>query len=265
MAKHSGVSRTAFLAAVGTAGAATALPAAAAKPVKAPAKASGGRPEAFTFFTVPERAFVEGAVERLIPKDALGPGAREAGVAYFIDQQLDGQFGYAAKMYTQGPWPPGLPTQGYQLPLAPRDVYRLGIAATNAYCERTYHKSFDRLDAAHQDEVLTALDGAKLAFDEVPAKVFFEMLYENTLEGYFSDPMYGGNRDKVSWKLIGFPGASAAYLGLVEKHNVPYKVAPMSIADMQGEEAAMMPDGAKTIADRVAMHVMLGRKALGLE
>ena len=281
MASKNDVSRKKFIATLGTAGVVAGLPTAAeaaasevaaqhaphAHPAAhpAPAKPLGNQPEAYVYFTAPEWKFVEAAVERLIPADNLGPGAREAGVAYFIDQQLGGQYGYAAKMYTQGPWPDALPTQGYQLPLTPREVYRLAIAATNDYCKKTYGKTFDKLKAAQQDEVLTALDSAKLQFDAVPAKVFFEMLYGNTIEGYFSDPMYGGNRDKVGWKLVGFPGAAAAYLGLVEKHNVPYKVTPMSIADMQQEETAMGDGPEETIMDRVAMHVHLGRKALGLE
>src|ERR1700677_245186 len=147
-----------------------------------------------------------------------GPGGREAGVAFYIDQQLSGQFGYAAKRYRHGPWQPDAsPDFGYQLPLTPQQVYRLGIAATNAYCEKTYGKTFDKLSSAHQDDVLTALDGAKLSFDAVPVKTFFEMLYGNTVEGFFADPLYGGNRDKVGWKLIGFPGAAAAYYPFIEK------------------------------------------------
>lgn len=223
---------------------------AATPPVRsAPAMAPlGSDPEAYTFFTEPEAAFVEAAVDRLIPTDALGPGAKPAGVAYFIDQQLEAQFGFGAKMYKQGPWGIGTPTQGYQLPLVPREVYRLGIAAANAYCTATYHKTFDQLDGAHQDDVLTALEHATIAFDEVPASTFFEMLYENTLEGFWADPLYGGNRDKVGWKLVNFPGVAAAYTNLIEKHNVPYRVAPVSIADV--EHATGLAD------DHVTVHTL---------
>jgi gluconate 2-dehydrogenase gamma chain len=42
----------------------------------------------------------------------------------------------------------------------------------------------------------------------VPGDLFFEHLWEVTLEGYFSDPVYGGNRGLISWRMIGFPGAS---------------------------------------------------------
>ncbi|HXP92748.1 MAG TPA: gluconate 2-dehydrogenase subunit 3 family protein [Candidatus Binatia bacterium] len=232
------VSRKDFVALVGTVAAAEVLPAAseaATAPAKAPPlKPLGSEPEAYKYFTAPEAAFVEAAVERLIPTDELGPGAKQAGVAYFIDQQLGGQFGLAAKMYRQGPWAQGAPTQGYQLPLTPREVYRLAIAETNAYCKKQYGKTFDKLSPVQQDAVLQALDDAKLTYDSVPGKVFFEMLYANTNQGFFSDPMYGGNRNKIGWKLIGHPGVPVAYNAYIGKHNVPYKVAePVGIADVE--------------------------------
>jgi gluconate 2-dehydrogenase gamma chain len=258
------VSRKDFVALVGTVVAVETLPAtnvaAAATAAKHPAAAAplGNKPEAYTFFTEPEAAFIEAAVDRLIPADELGPGGREAGVAFYIDQQLDGQFGYAAKMYMKGPWVADAPPDfGYQLPLTPQDVYRLGIAATNAYCTTTYGKTFEKLDGAHQDDVLTALDQAKLAFESVPAKVFFEMLYGNTVEGFFADPIYGGNRNKAGWKLIGFPGAAAVYLPYIEKHNVPYKVTPQSIADLQQAE--------QTASSDMDAHMTLAAKALGVK
>lgn len=233
-----GVSRKDFVALVGTVAAAEVLPAPSAAETPSakapPLRPLGSEPEAYRYFTAPEAAFVEAAVERLIPSDDLGPGAREAGVAYFIDQQLVGEFGLAAKMYRQGPWRAGAPTQGYQLPLTPREVYRLGIAATNAYCTAQYRKSFHRLSPVQQDAVLQGLDEAKIAFDAVPAKVFFEMLYSNTQQGFFSDPMYGGNRNKIGWKLIGHPGVPVAYNTFIGKHNVPFRVAePVGIADVE--------------------------------
>ncbi len=214
------------------------IAAAPSKPHPAPAHAEryaplGNRPEAYAFFTAPEAAFVEAAVARLIPADALGPGAKEAGVAYFIDQQLNGQFGYAAKMYMGGPWLPGTKTQGYQLPLTPREVYRLGIGECDAACLKQHGKSFAGLPGSVQDAVLGDMEHGKLQFDSVPATTFFEMLYGNTVEGFFADPMYGGNRDKIGWKLVGFPGVAAAYLPFIEKHNVPYKVDPVGIADVE--------------------------------
>ena len=204
----SDVSRKNFIEALGIASATVALPEAAEAstsdsvqvaqahahpshaspaPAKAPATTLGSEPEAYTFLTQPEWQFVEAAVERLIPTDASGPGAREAGVAYYIDQQLAGAYGLAAKMYRQGPWnPEAAPEYGYQLPLTPQEVYRLGIAATNAHCQKTFGKTFDALSAAHQDQVLTQVEGGKIAFDALPAATFFQMLYANTVEGFFA-------------------------------------------------------------------------------
>lgn len=264
------VSRKDFVSIVGTVvaaeGMATAPPAEAAvtSPHKPPAPAKpkplGTRPEAYEYFTPPEAAFVEAAVARLIPADALGPGAREAGVAYYIDQQLAGQYGYAAKMYTQGPWLPGLPTQGYQLPLNPRQVYRLGIADANDYCRKQYGKTFDALSSAqHQDDLLDLMDGSKIEFPNVPVKTFFEMLYANTVEGFFADPMYGGNRDMIGWRLVGFPGAAAAYVGFIGNHNKAYNVTPMGIADLQQAEQV----GEAAGMDTMMVHTMIARKALG--
>ena len=79
------------------------------------------------FFSAAEVAFVDAAVARLIPADELGPGAKEAGVTYFIDQQLFGGWGAMAKMYRQGPHPEGTPQQGYQSPLTPQEIYRAAI------------------------------------------------------------------------------------------------------------------------------------------
>jgi len=61
---------------------------------------------------------------------------------------LAGAWGNGDRLYMQGPWKPGVPNQGYQLPLTPAQLYRAGIAATNAHCIKTYGKTFDRLDAA---------------------------------------------------------------------------------------------------------------------
>jgi gluconate 2-dehydrogenase gamma chain len=231
---------------------------AAAAPHKPPKKSSaqgalGERPEAYAYFTGPEVAFMEAAVERLIPSDAHGPGAREAGAAYFIDQQLAGRYGRGETMYSQGPFGEALPTQGYQLRYSPADVYRLGIAATNAYTQRVYKKTFDQLDGAHQDAVLTALEKGTVTFDDAPATTFFGMLLGDTIQGFFSDPMYGGNRDKIGWKTVGFPGVGAVYFALVDKHNKPYVVEPVGIAD-EMQHTMALHDGVEVphIQTRVA-------------
>ncbi|POM15417.1 Gluconate 2-dehydrogenase subunit 3 [Burkholderia cepacia] len=100
-----------------------------------------------TFFDAKEWAFVQAAVDRLIPADAEGPGALESGVPEFIDRQMETPYAHGATWYMQGPFQQGVPELGYQLKLVPRDIYRLGIAAVNRYCEKTHGKAFAELDA----------------------------------------------------------------------------------------------------------------------
>ncbi|HTG00970.1 MAG TPA: gluconate 2-dehydrogenase subunit 3 family protein [Nitrospirota bacterium] len=233
------MSRRKFLEMLGAMGVVTILPSGTG----AQTAGLGTLKEGYAFFTTPESAFVEAAVSRLIPKDELGPGALEAGVSYFIDQQLAGTFGTGAKTYRQGPWGESIPEQGYQLPLSPQEVYRLGITLTNQYCKKKYGKTFDGLSMQEQDEVLKGLDSGTVSLGELPAKTFFGMLYDNTMEGFFADPIYGGNRDKVGWKLVGFPGVAASYAGLIEEYNKPYDVEPVGIADVLQGQASLDDHG----------------------
>jgi len=240
--------RRRFLKSVGALGAA--VPAAAAAQHAGHASA---KPEKYMFLSAAEAAFLDAAVARLIPADELGPGAKEAGVTYFIDQQLFGGFGVMAKMYRQGPHAEGTPQQGYQSPLTPQEVYRAAIAEVNAGCIKQYGKAFDKLATAQQDEVLRALDEGKFALDAVPPRFFFNLLLDNTVEGFFSDPIYGGNRDKIGWKLVGFPGVAAVYTQHVDKHGVPYDALPVSIVDILEGKSALDEHGHPK-------HVLLVRK-----
>jgi gluconate 2-dehydrogenase gamma chain len=78
------------------------------------------------------------------------------------------------------------------------------------------------------------LRGGKVAFENgPPARVFFATVYQNVIEGMFADPMYGGNRNKAGWKLLGFPGVVAVHYQNVEKYRgKKYSVEPVSISDM---------------------------------
>src|SRR5213595_4083795 len=216
-------------------------------------QAAAAQPRPYMFLSQDEVAFLDAAVSHLIPKDELGPGAKEAGVTYFIDQQLFGGYGSMARKYTQGPWPEGTPQQGYQSPLTPAAVYRVGIGEVNAHCAKQYGSSFSALTAAQQDEVLRGLDGGKIELEGVRSQFFFNMLLANTLEGFFADPIYGGNRDKVGWKLVGFPGVAAVYTAHVDQHGVPYNAMPVSIQDIVDKVAQVDEHGHPK-------HVLLTRK-----
>jgi gluconate 2-dehydrogenase gamma chain len=241
--------RRRFLKSVGALGAAS-IPAEAISQGHAHGPAKG---EKYMFLSAAEVAFLDAAMARLIPADELGGGAKEAGVTYFIDQQLFGGWGAMAKMYRQGPHAEGTPQQGYQSPLTPQEVYRAAIADVNAACAKQYGKSFDKLAAAQQDEVLHALEDGKFPLEAVPARLFFSLLLDNTIEGFFSDPIYGGNRDKIGWKLVGFPGVAAVYTQHIEKHGVPYDALPVSIVDILEGKSVLDEHGHPK-------HVLLVRK-----
>jgi len=234
-----GFGRRDFLkgAVVGTAAAATNLPRSAEAQQGAPppaAAASAADPAAYAFLNLDEAAFVEALVDHMVPADELSPKGTDIGINIYIDRALAGAWGKGDRLYMQGPWKAGVPSQGYQLPLTPAQLYRVGIAASNAHCRKHYGKPFDRLDAAQREEFLTALSSGKVAFDNgLPARVFWGVVYQTVMEGMFSDPIYGGNRDKAGWKLIGFPGVIAVHRENVEKYrDKKFPADPVGIADM---------------------------------
>ncbi|WP_064366260.1 gluconate 2-dehydrogenase subunit 3 family protein [Pantoea ananatis] len=184
----------------------------------APAAPQSARDYQPTWFTAEEFAFIKAAVARLIPADERGPGALEAGVPEFIDRQMNTPYATGANWYMQGPFHPDVPKEmGYQLPLVPQQIYRLGLADADHYSQQQPGKVFAQLDAGQQDALLQAMESGKAGFRQLPANVFFSYLLQNTREGFFSDPIHGGNQGMVGWKLINFPGARADFMDWVER------------------------------------------------
>lgn len=214
--------------------------AAAQAPAMPGAPAAGGaaavRPP-WEFFTEPEAALITAAVDRLIPADDAFAGAVGAGVPTFIDRQLAGSYGAGHRLYRQGPFAEGTPEQGYQMPLTPAELYRLGLAAFGAWARQGYGGAFETLDGRLQDAALKKLESGEAGFNELPSAVFFETLLANTVEGFFSDPMHGGNRDMVGWRMVGFPGPYAGYAELVGRHNLRFTREPRGIAQSVLEHA----------------------------
>lgn len=201
-----------------------------------PAPAGGGAK--YVFFTPAEAAFIEAVVERLIPADPVGPGAVEAGVPIFIDRQLAGQFGQGQHFYLGGPWAKGTPEQGYQSRFTPAQLYRNTIPAIEAYVSQNHNGTrFRQLAAADQDALLKGLESGDIALDGADGKAFFTMLLQNTKEGYFSDPIYGGNRDMAAWKMIGFPGAHYDYREWITRHGQAAPFPPVSFLGRPGWRA----------------------------
>jgi len=180
----------------------------------------------YAFFQSAEVLFIEAAVARLIPNDDVGPGGVEAGVPFFLDRQLGGPFGRGDHYYLGGPWPKGTPEQGYQTRFSPAQLYHAAIGAIDKYVASKFNgATFSKLETPDQDKVLKGLESGEIQLENgVDSKTFFAMLLQNTKEGYFSDPIYGGNKDMAAWKMIGFPGAHYDYKEWVPRHGerVPY-------------------------------------------
>lgn len=181
------------------------------------------------FLDTNERSFVRAAVDRLIPADALGPGAAEAGVDAFIDAQLAGPFGQASGIYMQAPFRLGSKEQGYQLPFTPAQIYRIGIQRVDEHCRKAHGNAFARLQPEQQDEILHDLENGKIDLGEIPSTNFFNLLLQNTKEGFLADPIYGGNRDFAGWKLIGYPGPRYNYVDEIGKFGQPYQAPFVSL------------------------------------
>ena len=198
----------------------------------APAAAPG--PAGYAFLNLDEAAFVEAIVDHMIPADEVSPKGTDLGVNIYIDRALAGGWGKGDRLYMQGPWKQGAPSQGYQLPLTPAQLYRAGIEATNAHCRKAYNKSFDRIEDAQRQEVLVGLSSGKIIFDNgLPVRAFWATLYQTLIEGMYSDPIYGGNRNKAGWAIIGFPGIIAVHRDHVEQYRgKPFPNKPLGISDM---------------------------------
>ena len=217
----------------------------------------------FTYFNTFQAEIVNAAAGRLIPTDANGPGAIEAGVVFFIDQQLSASYGLDGRRYEHGPYATGTSTQGDQSGMDMRDRYRLGIQGMEDYAQQLFQKGFAHLSADQQDRILTDMQaGVPNTFDGnsiqaattmpaasggealeqmapgapgVGAQAFFNLLLSHTIAGFFADPIYSGNRDMVGWKLIGFPGAQITYANDILNFGVPFTGPFTSLAAYQGQ------------------------------
>jgi gluconate 2-dehydrogenase gamma chain len=236
------IGRREFLASVSVVGAASAsahalapVTAAAQTPSPAPDAHQTTEPAGYAYLKPVEQSFVEALVDHMIPKDELTGSGTEIGIATFIDRALAGSWGKGDRLYKQGPWQKGTPNQGYQLPLTPAELYRAGIEGSNTYCRKTFGKDFDRCSSEQKETFLKDISAGKITFDGgLVGRDFFTMFYENVMEGLFADPIYGGNKDKAGWKMIGFPGVMANNAENVKSYSNGnrFPANPVSISDM---------------------------------
>ena len=170
------------------------------------------------FFTGTEALIVAAAASRIFPSDDSGPGAREAGVAVYIDRQLAGSYGRDRFRYTQPPFEDSPPELGYQSKETPRQIYREGMKSL---------KGLHLLPPADQDTAL----------QQIESSAFFALLRQNTIEGMFCDPLHGGNAGMVGWQLVGFPGPRMSNYDDVEKHyGQAFRPRPASLSQVTGKK-----------------------------
>src|SRR5258708_8602540 len=196
---------------IGTAALAAGNPAPAAAQTPAAAVSASADAEPLLTLTATEHAFIVAAVDTIIPADELSPSGSDCGVATFIDRQLAGAYGMGARLYRQGPFPKAKPELGYQLALNPREFFRAGIEQANAWTRKTYGKDFDRLSEQDREAALKAMDDGKAPFLGFSSRMFFDALLQITMEGFFADPIYGGDRDMAGGKKGGYPGVGRAH------------------------------------------------------
>jgi gluconate 2-dehydrogenase gamma chain len=177
------------------------------------------------FFSQAEALIVAAATSRIFPNDDAGPGAREAGVAIYIDKQLAGPWGRDRHRYTEGPFEENAPAEfGYQGKATPQQIYHKGLKDLTG---------FDRLAPAEQDQKLK----------QIESTLFFSLLRQNTIEGMFCDPVHGGNVDMVGWQLIGYPGPRMSNYDDVDRHfGEAFRPKPVSLREATGRKVLPSED-----------------------
>lgn len=206
-------------------GAQPAPPPTAPTPGTAPATTEDG---ARLFLNNPEADILTALVDRLIPASPSGPGGVEAGVVSFIDRELAGGFGAGSRWYLRGPFAEGTPSQGWQLPLTPAALYRLSLDTLARVVQAEHGRTVSELFPAERDALLTRMEKQPFDLGGLPSTVFFDVLLANVVEGYFADPLYGGNRQSAAWKQIEYPGANPVRNDLVT-NRTPFSGDPISI------------------------------------
>lgn len=159
------------------------------------------------------------ATERIFPEDDNGPGAIALGVPYYIDHQLAGHWGINAKEYRQGPFYEGEPEQGYQSQLLHHQVFDLGLEYLDVHSQERFEANFVELEGEQQDEVLQAFDEDEVEIPGLSSNLFFELLLTTTIEGAYSDPLYGGNKNMDGWRMKEYPGVQLSYTDRIEEEE----------------------------------------------
>ncbi|MDR6582927.1 gluconate 2-dehydrogenase [Herbaspirillum sp. BH-1] len=193
------------------------------------AKSGDNTPYKPSFFNQDEFGLLSALAEVLIPADENGPGALEAGVPEFIDAQMNTPYGQGQLWYMQGPFTPDAPAEfGYQLPYPPRELYKKGLAEFDAAIKQQYGQGYVGLNQQQREKMMGEFEKGNVKMASIPPAALFNLLLQNVHEGYFCDPVDGGNKGMAAWKMIGFPGARADYYDWVDQYGRTYPLPPVS-------------------------------------
>ncbi|TVY10423.1 gluconate 2-dehydrogenase subunit 3 family protein [Paenibacillus cremeus] len=170
------------------------------------------------FFNQAQMAIAEAAAERIFPKDESGPGAAELGVAFYIDHQLASPWGVNARTYRMGPFVKGEVTQGDYLSIQRHELITMGLQSLEDTSKSKYSKSFVELAPEEQDAILTSMEKGEInVVNGVTGKTFFNQFRVLVMEGVYSDPLYGGNKNMLGWKMRKYPGNQMSYAEIMDK------------------------------------------------
>ncbi|MRT24936.1 gluconate 2-dehydrogenase subunit 3 family protein [Enterobacteriaceae bacterium RIT697] len=184
------------------------------------------------FFTEREAELVQAVYDRLIPADELSISASQAGCVIFTDHQLAGPYGSAQHRYKLGPVAKGTPEQGEQTLITPADIYRKGLAEMDAHCKKLLGQLFTELPTDKQDSYLEQMEADSFNYGEFSSNKLFSAMLTNVKEGFLADPLYGGNKGMVGWKMIGFPGARYDYRDYVNIKGQRVELEPISLLNI---------------------------------
>lgn len=150
-------------------------------------------------------------VEDIIPSSEGSPGAREAGVADFIEHALAGTDARFRHQYSEG------------------------LAGIDQYCQATYERKYADLAESERFEVLSRLSMGSnpMYFADPWAQTFFSTLWTHTIEGFLCDPSHGGNRDLVGWRTVGFPGPYYGFTKSDQTYGGQVPLAIQTLADLR--------------------------------
>ncbi len=173
-------------------------------------------PAELLFFNPSEARTIDALVSVIVPSEDGSPGASEAGVTEYIDRGL----------------------AGFMRDL--QGTYRNGLLALRELTATMSSLPFTDSGADVQQDVVTAMDQLAVSEPDNFLGQFFRIVREHTIQGFFGDPAYGGNRNVIGWKLVGFPGAQWGYTSEQMQPGVDARSIPIfTIKDLYSRQGGV--------------------------